>query len=213
MSTKYVEETTALIREVEGEELIPHAIRLLSEGEPVSVERLATASGLTAEEVEAMLRDQVSAERDEQGRLVGFALTLRATPHRYTTGGRTFYAWCATDALMLPVILGEPALVESTCAQTGETIRIEVTPDGVERVDPPEAVMSAVRPGGRFADVRASTCQFGHFFRSPEAAAEWTAEHPDGYVHPVEKGFELDREVIELLGWDARSRQADASRT
>jgi alkylmercury lyase len=97
----------------------------------------------------------VSAERDDQGRLVGFALTLRATPHRYTTaGGRTFYAWCATDALMLPVILGEPAVVESTCAQTGEPIRIEVTPEGVERVDPPEAVMSAVRPGGRFADVR-----------------------------------------------------------
>jgi hypothetical protein len=57
MSTKYVDETTALIREVESQELIPHAIRLLSEGEPVSVERLATASGLTAEEVETMLRD------------------------------------------------------------------------------------------------------------------------------------------------------------
>jgi alkylmercury lyase len=213
MSTKYVDETTELIRSVEGEQLIPHAIRLLSEGEPVSVERLAAASGLTAEEVEGMLRDQVSAERDEQGRLVGFALTLRPTPHRYTAEAGTLYAWCASDALMLPVILGEPAVVESTCAQTGEPIRPEITPEGVERVDPPTAVMSAVRPGGQFADVRASTCQFGHFFSSREAAAEWTAEHPEGYVHSVEKGFELDREVIERLGWDARSRRAQAPRT
>jgi alkylmercury lyase len=207
MSSQYVDQTTALIRNVEGHELIPHMVRLLADGEPVPLEQLADASGLPLETVQATLDEQASAERDEHGRLVGFALTLRPTPHRYTTDGRTLYAWCASDTLMLPVILGQPATVESTCPQNGQPIRIELTPDAVERVDPPDAVLSAVRPAGKFADVRASTCQLGHFFSSRAAAAQWAAEHPDGCMHSVEEGFELDRQVIEQLGWDARARQ------
>lgn len=203
MSTQYVEQTTALIRRVEGQELLPHVIRLLSDGEPVALERLAAASGLPVETVEATLGEQVSAERDEHGRLVGFALTLRPTPHRYTTGGRTLYAWCASDTLMFPVVLGQPGLVESTCPHTGQPIRIELTPDTVERVDPPDAVLSAVRPPGRLADVRTATCRLGHFFSSRAAATQWAHEHPDGHIHSVEQGFRLDREVIKQLGWDA----------
>jgi alkylmercury lyase len=64
--------------------------------------------------------------------------------------------------------------------------------------------MSAVRPTGRLADVRASTCSHGHFFSSAAAATHWFREHPDGYVHPVQEGFRLDREVIRRLGWEAR---------
>jgi alkylmercury lyase len=203
MSTDYVERTVALIRRVEGHELLPHAIRLLSEGEPVAIERLAATSGLPVEVVPATLAEQGSAERDEQGRLVGFSLTLRPTPHRYTTGGRTLYAWCASDTLMFPVILGQPAIVESTCPHTGQPIRIEVTPDAVERLDPPDAVMSAVRPAAWLGDVRAATCQLGHFFSTRAAATQWAREHPEGYVHSVEQGFRLDRQVIEQLGWDA----------
>jgi hypothetical protein len=41
MSTDYVEQTTALIGHVEGQELLPHAIRLLSDGDPVALEQLA----------------------------------------------------------------------------------------------------------------------------------------------------------------------------
>jgi alkylmercury lyase len=202
MSIQYVEQTTDLIRRVEGQELLPHAIRLLAGGEPVALERLAAASGLPVEAVEATLGEQLSAERDDDGRLVGFALTLRPTPHRYTTGGRTLYAWCASDTLMFPVILGRPGLVESTCRHTGQPIRIELNPDAVERVDPPDAVLSAVRPTGRLTDVRTATCQHGHFFSSRAAATQWAAEHPDGHIHSVEQGFRQDRQVMKQLGWD-----------
>jgi alkylmercury lyase len=204
MSTGYVEQTTALIGRVEGQELLPHAIRLLAGGEPIALEPLAASAGSSVEAVEAELRAQRSAERDDQGRLVGFALTLRPTTHRVTVGGHTLYAWCATDTLMLPVILGSPVRVESTCPQTGQAIRIELTPDGVERLDPPDAVMTAVRPRGRLADVRSATCAHGHFFSSIEATAAWTEGHPGGHVYPVEEAFRLDRQVIQQLGWEAR---------
>jgi alkylmercury lyase len=208
MSTDYVEQTTALIGRVEGQELLPHAIRLISGGEPVALPQLAAAAGRLVDDVEAALTAQTSAERDEQGRLVGLALTLRPTTHRFTVDGRTLFAWCASDTLMLPVILGRPAVVESTCPQTGQPIRIELTPDRVERVDPPDAVMTAVRPPGQLTDVRSATCYHGHFFSSLAATAAWTDAHPDGHVLPVEEAFRLDRQVIEQLGWDAAHHEA-----
>jgi alkylmercury lyase len=84
----------------------------------VALERLAAAAGWSVEGVEAALSAQASAERDDQGHLVGLALTLRPTSHRFTVDGRNLFAWCASDTLMLPVMLGRPALVESTCPQT-----------------------------------------------------------------------------------------------
>jgi alkylmercury lyase len=204
MSTDYVEQTTALIGRVEATELLPHAIRLLSDGEPVALERVAEAAGCSVEDVEAAVTAQTSAERDDQGRLVGLALTLRPTNHRVTVGDRTLFAWCATDTLVVPVVLGRPALVESTCPQTGQPIRIELMPDRVQRIDPPDAVMTAVRPRDQLADVRADTCAHGHFFSSPAATAAWTDAHPDGHIYPVEEAFRLDRQVIKQLGWERR---------
>jgi hypothetical protein len=65
--------------------------------------------------------------------------------------------------------------------------------------------MSAVRPTGKLADVRTASCNHGHFFSSAAASSEWAREHRDGYVHPVEEAFRLDREVITRLGWAAVS--------
>jgi alkylmercury lyase len=202
MSTHYVEQTAALIGNVEAQELLPHAIRLLSDGDPVALERLADAAGWSVEDVEAALAAQTGAERDDEGRLMGFALTLRPTTHRITVDGRAMFAWCASDTLMVPVILGRAALIESTCPRTGQAIRIELTPDRVERVDPPDAVMTAVRPRGRLEDVRSATCTHGHFFSTIAATAAWTDAHPDGHIYPVERAFRLDRQVIKQLGWE-----------
>jgi alkylmercury lyase len=204
MSTDYVERTTTLIRGVDAQELLPHTIRLLAEGEPATLEQLAAAIGWSPEQVATALDQQTSAERDEEGRLVGLALTLRPTPHRVIVDGRTVYAWCATDTLMFPVILGRPTIVESACPQTGRAIRVELMPDAVRSLDPPEAVMTAVRPTGRLTDVRASTCSHGDFFSSATAAADWTRQHPEGYMHLVEEAFRLERRVIQQLGWEAR---------
>jgi alkylmercury lyase len=207
MSTDYIDRTTAVIGRIEGLELVPHAARLLANGEPIELEQLAAASGWTVEAVEVGLDERTSAERDDQGRLVGLGLTLRPTPHRFTFDGRTVYAWCATDALMFPVILGRPGAIESTCPETGRVIRVELTPDTVEGVDPAEAVISAVRPID-LSDVRSAVCHHGRFFSSPAAAMRWADEHPDGHVYRVANASALDREVVKRLDWDAPVREA-----
>jgi alkylmercury lyase len=209
MSTEYIERSTAIINGIEGLELVPHAMRLLAEGEPVALEELAAAARHSLEEVRAALGVQTSAELDSDGRLVGLGLTLRPTPHRYLLDGRTVFAWCASDALTFPVVLGRPGVIESTCGSTGQPIRIELTRDGVDRVDPSGAVVSAVRPTGQLADVRSAICQQGRFFASPRAAEHWAAEHPEGEIRSVEEAFAVDRAVVTQVGWAASERNSE----
>ena len=40
-------------------------------------------------------------------------LTLRPTSHRYLLDSRTVFAWCASDALTFPVVLGRPGIIEA----------------------------------------------------------------------------------------------------
>lgn len=203
MSRDYVGETVDLVERLAGFELTPHAIRLLAEGEAVPLERLAGASGHAIEDVEAALRGVGGVEWDEHGRLVGLALTLRPTAHRFTTDGRTLYGWCADDTLMFPVALGRGGRVDSTCPETGRAIHVDLSPERVERVEPAGAVVTSVRPDAPIANVRTSTCDHGHFFASAAAASTWAAEHPGGHVQSVEEAFRLDKQALERLGWAA----------
>lgn len=89
-------------------------------------------------------------QSDEQGNIVGAALTARPTPHRVQIGGerrgKTLYAWCSLDTLFIPGLLGEAAEISSTCPVSGEPIRLHVTPDGVRSFRPADAVLSIVLP-------------------------------------------------------------------
>jgi alkylmercury lyase len=201
MSADDVSRNVATVEQIEGFQLLPHLVRLLAEGQPVALEELAAASSWPLPDIEAALRRQPAVDWDEHGRLVGFGLTLRPTPHRFTFDGRTVFGFCASDALFFPVILGRAGVVESACPVTGRPIRVELSPERVERVEPSGAVVSLVRPTDGVEDIRAEICALGHFFASREAAAEWLAAHPEGMVHSVEEDFQLHRDVVEKLGW------------
>ena len=78
-------------------------------------------------------------------------------PHKFTLDSRIVYGWCASDALMFPVILAKSGVVESSRPVTGRPIRVGVNADAVLRVDPPEAVVSPCgRPKGFLIFVRTS---------------------------------------------------------
>ncbi|MFL5957828.1 MAG: organomercurial lyase [Solirubrobacterales bacterium] len=157
-----------------------------------------------SEDVEVALAAKTSAERDDQGRRVGLALTLRPTPHRFTGG-------CSRGARPTPSCSRRdrpPSRGRVNLPQTGQPIRVEVGPDGVQRVDPPTAVVSAVRPTDELIDLRADTCAHGHFFSLTGATTSWSEAQPDGHVLPVADAFRFDREVIERLGWEATGREA-----
>lgn len=183
-----------------GFELIPHIVRLLAEGKPISLDRLAEVSSWTLREVETVVRSHPGVDWNSEGRLLGFGLTLRQTPHRFTFDGGTVFGWCASDTLIFPVMLGKSGIIESPCPVTGQQIQVAVTPEHVQSVDPSSAVVSLVRPG-KVHDIRGEACALGYFFASSEAAGKWLATHPEGMVHSVEEDFQLHREIMEKLGW------------
>jgi alkylmercury lyase len=206
---------TAPIRATGGSaflEIVPPTLDLLVRGKPASPEEIASSSAKSPVEVRAALERFPSAEWDEQGRVVGLGLTLRLTPHRLEVEGRTLFAWCALDTLLFPVLLGRPASIESPCRGTGEPVHIEVTPAGIEAVDPPSAVVSIVAARD-LANFRSVGCHNTHFFSSPEEASRWLERHPEATILPVEDAFRLGRLIAEgLLGNSRPDEPADAGR-
>lgn len=155
---------------------------ILAEGRAASVEELVAASDTPASQVRAGLpRD---AERDEQGRVIGFGITLEPTPHRVEIDGHTVYAWCAGDTLGNLPATGRRVRISSTCPATGAAITLVAGPDGVSGLNPPDAVVSVPLTGDP-RDIRGSLCQRSSFFVSAEAASEWLAHTPDGTLLSV----------------------------
>lgn len=206
MITRDAQRLVALIRAQFGlPDLLARLTRLLAaNGEPVTVDQAAAAGGWTPEQVRAELARHPGVDWTEDGRIAGFGMTLRPTPHRFTTDdGKTGYGFCASDALSYPVILGYPGLIRSTCPITAMPIQVEVTPGEVVSVDPPGAVVSRLRPDTAVADVRAEICALGNFFASAEAAAGWQTHHPGATLVMVAQDFHVTREAAIELGWAA----------
>nr|BAQ03799.1 organomercurial lyase enzyme [Paenibacillus sp. EOA1] len=170
-------------------------LQMLTKGEPVTVEDIATTTGKPLDEVKDILPTLSSAELDEQGRVVGFGLTLIPTPHRFEVDEKQLYAWCALDTLMFPELIGHMVHIESPCYCTGKPIRLTVEPDRVLSLEPTTAVVSIVTPDDT-SSVRSSFCNEVHFFSTESAAQNWLNQHPNGKVYPVKEAFELGR----LLG-------------
>jgi alkylmercury lyase len=199
------------VTNIEDQWLAEMLFRVLAKGEPVDTARLAAAVGRPGPDVSAALArpdfDPV-VYRDDRDRIIGFSglgvAELGESVHRLRVGdGPEVYAWCAGDALFLPIALDAEVRVESSCPVTGETITFLGTPSGFWELDPPEAVMSMLTPAEiaarveRGEDVIQGLCHWLYFFASEEAAREWTSERPGTTTFPLEEGFELGRRWME----------------
>jgi alkylmercury lyase len=194
-------DVAGFVAELPGYEVVPHLIRRIAKGTPVSLRELAETASLPVGDVERMLRGQPGTDWNEDGQLVGFGLTLRPTAHRYTVNGRVLYTFCATDALLFTHILGEPAVAESTCPFTSTPVRIELSPSAVVSISPASTVVSQLFNPSLLGDLRHNVCDHGYFFASMDAATGWVGEHPDGRVLAVADAFEQSRLDVEKLGW------------
>ncbi|UPK03123.1 organomercurial lyase MerB [Bradyrhizobium sp. 170] len=174
-------------------------LRLLSHGEPVTITELAAAAGQAFDVVQRAVAGWNDTEYDEQGRIIGWALTLRPTQHRFNIDGRQLYTWCALDTLFFPAVIGRPARVESPCAATGVPIRLTVDPTaGVSALDPSAAVVSIVTPE-QMSSVRTAFCNPGRFFATPDAARAWQCKYPGMEVLSVVDAHRASRPLSEML--------------
>ena len=174
--------------------LIP-PLRLLVDGDLVTLDQLAAASGRPLDDVRRGLAAVPDTEYDDQGRIIGQGLTLRPTPHRFTVAGEELYTWCALDTLIFPTLLERTASVESVSPTSGEPIRVTIDPvAGVTSVEPATAVVSLVNPD-QITSIRSSFCNQVHYFTSDEDAAGWLAEHPRAEVVPVAVAYRIGTDL------------------
>jgi alkylmercury lyase len=183
--------------------LLVQIVRELAHGRPITPEQVdqrMAALGLEHDAAYQFLRELT--EREADGRIVGaIGLSLSDHPHRLTVEGVPLSAWCALDTLFLPALLQQTATIVSPSPVTRATIRLRVSPERVEEVDPAGAALSIVlvdTSRERMASVEAiwnAFCQHVHFFATREEAERWAAGREDIAVLTVDEGFALGRRV------------------
>jgi alkylmercury lyase len=173
-------------------------LRLLGQGQPVSAAQMGEALGISEIAATETFQRMSDIERDERGLVVGWGLSLQPTPHQFRINGHTLYTWCALDALTYPILLEQTAQVESICPITQTPIRLRVGPEGISALEPATAMISLTIPDTQpDACNRASFCDQGHFFASPQAAASWQTNHPEARALPVEAVYQLGRMIAQ----------------
>jgi alkylmercury lyase len=173
--------------------------RMLAEGQPVSRDALARQLRAPSEAVDRILDGWPGVFSDQERRVVGYwGLSLPSAyggPHRLNIDGRSLSAWCAWDTLFLPELLGRTVEVETTSPHPRAPVRLRVTPERVERVEPRDASMSLLLPDATAMqkDVVTSFCHFVHFFPSRQAGESWTLRHPGTFILSIGEAHALAR--------------------
>lgn len=122
---------------LDGETRAVHraVLRLLLAGAgPIAGAAIAAASGLALDSVEAALGRLELADflLVTEGR-VRLAYPLSAAPTGFAVAfedGRICHACCAIDALGLPAMTGETAIIRASCHHCGEALALRVGPEG-----------------------------------------------------------------------------------
>ncbi len=174
------------------------ALRLLAEGKPVSAERVAAKLNLPATLVNTIF-DQKRASAGEwnnEGHLIGSALTLVPTQHSFRVKSQDLYAWCAFDTLLLPGLLGESAQVKSPDPVTGEPIYLTITPSGVDEAVPDTTVISIDLSGSQITGPQSLGCKRMHFFSSQVTAEQWQKKQEGTTIMTLDEAFQLVKEHV-----------------
>lgn len=173
---------------------------------PVSLDQLAIHVSLPAAETARLLRLTWRERVDLRDGMIGLDVTP-AGPRRYRvdTGGRPVGAGkgCSVDMYLLALALGRPIHAEATCPASGTPIRVDITPEGVERIDPPTAVVAVVNLDADLTlgldRIDDEVCAQQPFFASAQAASRWLADHPQGRLIPVRSFHAEARRLVDRL--------------
>jgi len=141
----------------------------------VPLATLAAKSNLSVAETESRLsavEGAGRARRAQNGNLVGIAgLSLEPTPHAIEIEGRSFWTWCALDAVGIFTALGATGIVRSNPPGDLNDLQIRFT-DGSTYS---EAALF-IADGYDGMDVIESWCSKVNFFGTSREAENWVTE-------------------------------------
>ncbi len=172
--------------------------RMLARGAPVVAGDLAKTSRLPVRFAIETLSRWPGIFHDQGNAVIGFwGIAVQEMPHRLEAKGDTAFTWCAWDALFIPELLGVPARVTSNCAESGDVIKLEISPNGIESRSPPATEISFVVPdrADLQKNVTVSFCHFVHFLRDRDAGLRWISQHDGAFLLTLDQAFDLGRKV------------------
>ncbi len=169
--------------------------RQLAQGEPVTPEALAMATGLPQDWVLSLLEQWPGVFRDGHGRVIGFwGLAQRPMLHRFTANGRRLFTWCAWDALFLPELLDAEADVVSPSGLDHTPVHLHVTPHSARAPSVEPLFVSFRLPDGDVwtQDIVTTFCHHVYFLVGDEAS-RWQAQRPDTVLLSLDEAFDAGR--------------------
>lgn len=166
---------------------------------PAALDQLAAIVDLPLEKTTALVRSDFRARIEGGWIYWDDPYPGKQTRRTVSIGDRQVRmgSGCAPDVFTFAAVLDVPFRVEEISPASGTPICIDFVPDGVQRVDPPEAVTVLLHPddlrgvvGGHFDEINANVCGYQPFFAAAEEAEPWLAAHPGARVFTVEEMFE-----------------------
>ncbi|MEV5877318.1 alkylmercury lyase family protein [Streptomyces sp. NPDC052101] len=143
------------------------------------LQAVAAGAGRSATDVLAELAAEDFLTLDEAGNIrAAYPFSAIPTRHRVLLeSGVEVWSMCAIDALGIPAMLGQDAVISSTDPVSGDPITITST-TGTFRWEPASAVVFlGHRPEG--GPAATACCDALNFFTDAANARAWTRRHPD----------------------------------
>lgn len=166
--------------------------RLLARQDRAAPEAIAAAAQVTTADVTARLETWPGVYRDRDGAVIGFwGLTGHRMPHCFTVAGRERFTWCAWDALFIPELIDETALVHSNTPVDQRKVELRVSPHGAEPLDdgrPLHVSFRLPRSEDWEAEVVATFCHHVTFLYQDEVD-RWMEQNPDGVTLSLADAF------------------------
>ncbi|MFE9695090.1 alkylmercury lyase family protein [Micromonospora sp. NPDC005806] len=137
---------------------------------------------------------------DSAGRLVAaYPFSPAPTPHVVSLGDVEVFAMCAIDALGMPFMLGDDAVITSADPHTREPVRVTIT-NGAATYQPADAVIVYAATGGTGSSVD-TCCSTINFFTNASNAQAWITAHPGlaATVLDQDQAITLGRDIFEPL--------------
>jgi len=184
--------------DVADQRLARQLYRQLARGRPLPLSSLGRFLALPDNQVMSRIQRLGYTTCNQAGEITGFlGISTDETRHGMSMNGNKSYAWCAWDTLFIPELAGAEALVTSSCASTGQPIRLMVTPEGARSDEAADIVVSFLAPDQEKIDenVVSHFCCHVNFFCCREAGKEWTSRHEGTFLLSLKDAFETGRRV------------------
>ena len=173
----------------QDKDLLFPLFQLIASGDWLEEARLARSLNRDRSEIDAML-DTSLAEVNEHGHVAElFGITREPTLHRIDVSGTTLYSCCALVAHMVPAIMQQAVVIESTDPVSGRKLRLEISADSeLQYVDHSEARGSMVDcvVGEIISSPRSKFCCHVKHFATSATAAEFASKRSNRYVMAIE---------------------------